>query len=65
MNIVEQAENAAEFINDRTHEQYLDKLLWMLRTRRDEAPLYNWPSHMKCDRLSMWVTVRPWNATPI
>jgi L-lactate dehydrogenase complex protein LldF len=37
MNIVEQAENAAEFINDRTHEQHLDQLLWMLRTRRDEA----------------------------
>ena len=37
MTIVEQAENAAEFINDRTHEQHLDQLLWMLRTRRDEA----------------------------
>jgi L-lactate dehydrogenase complex protein LldF len=37
MNIVEQAENAAEFISDRTHEQHLDQLLWMLRIRRDEA----------------------------
>ena len=37
MNIVDQAENAAEFISDRTHEQHLDQLLWMLRTRRDEA----------------------------
>ena len=37
MNIVEQAENAAEFINDRTHEQHLDQLLWMLRIRRDQA----------------------------
>jgi hypothetical protein len=37
MNNVDQAENAAEFINDRTHEQHLDQLLWMLRTRRDEA----------------------------
>jgi L-lactate dehydrogenase complex protein LldF len=37
MKIVDQAENAAEFINDRTHEQHLDQLLWMLRVRRDEA----------------------------
>ena len=37
MNIVEQAGKAAEFINDRTHEQHLDQLLWMLRTGRDEA----------------------------
>jgi L-lactate dehydrogenase complex protein LldF len=37
MSIVDQAENAAEFINDQTHEQHLDQLLWMLRTRRDEA----------------------------
>jgi len=37
MNTVDQAENAAEFINDRTHEQHLDQLLWMLRTRRDGA----------------------------
>src|SRR5882757_3442027 len=37
MNTVDQAENAAEFISDRTHEQHLDQLLWMMRTRRDEA----------------------------
>jgi L-lactate dehydrogenase complex protein LldF len=37
MKIVDQAENAAEFIKDRTHEQHLDQLLWMLRVRRDEA----------------------------
>jgi L-lactate dehydrogenase complex protein LldF len=37
MSIVDQAENAAEFIKDQTHEQHLDQLLWMLRTRRDEA----------------------------
>ncbi len=37
MSVVDQAENAAEFISDRTHEQHLDQLLWMLRTRRDEA----------------------------
>ncbi|HXO96433.1 MAG TPA: LUD domain-containing protein, partial [Chthoniobacterales bacterium] len=39
MSIVDQAENAAEFINDQTHEQHLDQLLWMLRTRRDEAAI--------------------------
>ena len=37
MKIVHQAENAAEFISDRTHEQHLDQLMWTLRTRRDEA----------------------------
>jgi L-lactate dehydrogenase complex protein LldF len=37
MSVVDQARNAAEFINDRTHEQHLDQLLWMMRTRRDEA----------------------------
>jgi L-lactate dehydrogenase complex protein LldF len=37
MKIVDQAENAAEFIKDETHEQHLDKLLWMLRVRRDAA----------------------------
>src|SRR6185437_8865092 len=37
MSVVDQAEKAAEFISDRTHEQHLDELLWMLRTKRDEA----------------------------
>jgi L-lactate utilization protein LutB len=37
MTVVDQAKNAAEFLNDRTHEQHLDQLMWMLRTRRDEA----------------------------
>ena len=37
MSVIDQARNAAEFINDRTHEQHLDHLLWMMRTRRDEA----------------------------
>ena len=37
MKIVHQAENAAEFISDRTHEQHLDQLLWRVRTKRDEA----------------------------
>src|ERR1700745_3399823 len=37
MSVIDQAKNAAAFINDRTHEQHLDQLLWMMRTRRDEA----------------------------
>jgi L-lactate dehydrogenase complex protein LldF len=37
MNVIDQAKNAEAFIEDRTHEQHLDKLLWMMRTRRDEA----------------------------
>jgi len=37
MSIIDQAKNAAAFIEDRTHEQHLDQLLWMMRTRRDEA----------------------------
>jgi len=37
MKIVDQAENAAEFIQDEAHEDHLDKLMWMLRVRRDEA----------------------------
>ena len=37
MSVVDQAKNAAAFINDRTHEHHLDQLLWMMRTRRDEA----------------------------
>jgi L-lactate dehydrogenase complex protein LldF len=37
MSVIDQAQNAAAFIEDRTHEQHLDQLLWMMRTRRDEA----------------------------
>src|SRR5260370_14853645 len=37
MSTIDQAKNAAEFIEDKTHEQHLDQLLWMLRTKRDEA----------------------------
>jgi L-lactate dehydrogenase complex protein LldF len=37
VSIVDQAKNAAAFIEDQTHEQHLDQLLWMMRTRRDEA----------------------------
>ena len=37
MRVVDQAKNAAAFIEDRTHEQHLDQLLWKMRTRRDEA----------------------------
>src|ERR1700719_4344194 len=37
MSTIDQAENAVAFMEDKTHEQHLDQLLWMLRTRRDEA----------------------------
>jgi L-lactate dehydrogenase complex protein LldF len=37
MSVVDQAKNAVAFMEDRTHEQHLDQLLWMMRTRRDEA----------------------------
>jgi L-lactate dehydrogenase complex protein LldF len=37
MSTVDQASNAAAFIEDRTHERHLDQLLWMMRTKRDEA----------------------------
>ena len=37
MSTIDQAENAVAFLNDKTHEQHLDQLLWMLRTKRDEA----------------------------
>jgi L-lactate dehydrogenase complex protein LldF len=37
MSVVDQAKNAAEFIHDRIREKHLDQLMWMLRTRRDEA----------------------------
>jgi L-lactate dehydrogenase complex protein LldF len=37
MTVIDQARNADAFIEDRTHEQHLDQLLWMMRTRRDEA----------------------------
>ena len=37
MSIVDQAKNAAEFIEDETHEAHFDKLIWRLRQKRDEA----------------------------
>src|SRR6202045_487828 len=37
MSAIGQAKNAATFLDDKTHEQHLDQLLWMMRTRRDEA----------------------------
>ena len=37
MSTVDQAKNAAAFIDDKTHERHLDQLLWMLRTKRDDA----------------------------
>lgn len=37
MSVIDQAKNAAGFMEDQTHEQHFDQLLWMMRTRRDEA----------------------------
>ena len=37
MSPIDQAENAAAFIEDKTHETHLNELLWMLRTKRDET----------------------------
>ncbi|HYY29576.1 MAG TPA: LUD domain-containing protein [Chthoniobacterales bacterium] len=39
MSAIDQAKNAAEFIEDKTHEVSFDKLIWMLRQKRDEAAL--------------------------
>ena len=37
MSAIDQAKNATAFLDDKTHEQHLDQLLWMLRTKRDDA----------------------------
>jgi L-lactate dehydrogenase complex protein LldF len=37
MSAVDQAKNAEEFIQDKTHEARFDELIWMLRQKRDEA----------------------------
>jgi L-lactate dehydrogenase complex protein LldF len=37
MNAVDQAKNAEAFLADTVHEERLDKLLWMMRMRRDAA----------------------------
>ena len=39
MSVIDRARNAAEFIQDKTHEVSFDKLIWMLRQKRDEAAL--------------------------
>ncbi len=39
MSAVDQAENAAKFIEDKTHEAHFDELLWMIRQKRDAAAL--------------------------
>jgi L-lactate utilization protein LutB len=39
MSVIDQAKNAAAFIEDKTHEVSFDKLIWMLRQKRDEAAL--------------------------
>ena len=36
---VDQAANAARFIQDTTHEAHFDELLWMIRRKRDQAAL--------------------------
>jgi len=37
MSAIDQAANAARFIQDRTHEAHFDELLWMIRQKRDQA----------------------------
>src|SRR5580658_4161209 len=37
MRVVDQANEAAKFIEDRVHEERLDKILWATRIRRDQA----------------------------
>jgi L-lactate dehydrogenase complex protein LldF len=37
MKIVDQAANAISFLEDKLHESHFDKLIWMIRTRRDDA----------------------------
>jgi L-lactate dehydrogenase complex protein LldF len=37
MRVVDQANEAARFIEDRVHEERLDKILWATRMRRDQA----------------------------
>ena len=37
MSAVDQAKNAAEFIEDKKHEAHFDELIWRLRQKRDEA----------------------------
>jgi L-lactate dehydrogenase complex protein LldF len=37
MKIVDQAANAISFLEDKLHETHFDKLMWMIRSRRDDA----------------------------
>src|ERR1700733_8581436 len=37
MKIVDQAANAVSFVEDKVRESHFDKIIWMLRTRRDQA----------------------------
>jgi L-lactate dehydrogenase complex protein LldF len=37
MKIVDQAANAVSFVEDMVHESHFDRIIWMLRTRRDQA----------------------------
>ena len=39
MSAIDQAANASQFIEDKTHEAHFDELLWMIRQKRDQAAL--------------------------
>ena len=39
MSVIDQAKKAVELIEDKTHEVSFDKLIWMLRQKRDEVAL--------------------------
>ena len=39
MSVIDQAKKAVEFIEDKTYEVSFDKLIWMLREKRDEVAL--------------------------
>ena len=39
MSVINQAANAARFVEDQTHEPHFDELIWMLRRKRDQAAL--------------------------
>jgi L-lactate dehydrogenase complex protein LldF len=39
MSVIDQAANAARFVEDTTHEPHFDELIWRLRRKRDQAAL--------------------------
>ena len=55
MSSVDQAKNAEAFLADTVHEDRLDKLLWMMRMRRDAAArLVPVPHFAFYNRLNAW-----------